>query len=221
MFHMLLLFHQCNRWLYLKILLRYECNGSQQWHTQVFQWEYFSKNVHVPILSLLLLLSGFSWTGPDYDIDAAAKYIQRRFQHCNRNPKKEVYPHFTTATDTGNMEVVFQVVTNTIVKDNLEAAALMWHLHLTLPPLTFVFLIQSESFICLNWRFSGLQPFIMISYIVIMTIFQLLSDWGCSVRLLVGILKDAILVLLAIPKMVTIVFKLLIDQEYRMWYPWS
>nr|XP_054762481.1 guanine nucleotide-binding protein G(o) subunit alpha-like [Lytechinus pictus] len=63
--------------------------------------------------------------GPDYDIDAAAKYIQRRFQHCNRNPKKEVYPHFTTATDTSNMEVVFQVVTNTIVKDNLEAAALM------------------------------------------------------------------------------------------------
>eukprot|EP00057_Strongylocentrotus_purpuratus_P033122 XP_790271.3 PREDICTED: guanine nucleotide-binding protein G(o) subunit alpha [Strongylocentrotus purpuratus] len=63
--------------------------------------------------------------GPDYDIDAAAKYIQRRFQQCNRNPKKEVYPHFTTATDTGNMEVVFQVVTNTIVKDNLEAAALM------------------------------------------------------------------------------------------------
>ena len=64
--------------------------------------------------------------GPEYDIDAAAKYIQRRFQQCNHSPKKEVYPHFTTATDTSNMEVVFQVVTNTIVKDNLETVGLMW-----------------------------------------------------------------------------------------------
>ncbi|XP_071481122.1 guanine nucleotide-binding protein G(o) subunit alpha-like [Diadema antillarum] len=63
--------------------------------------------------------------GPDYDIDAAAKYIQRRFQLCNRNPKKEVFPHFTTATDTNNMEVVFQVVTDTIVKDNIDAAGLL------------------------------------------------------------------------------------------------
>ena len=41
------------------------------------------------------------------------------------NPCKVVYPHFTTATDTGNTQLVFKVVTDTIIKDNLRAAQLL------------------------------------------------------------------------------------------------
>ena len=41
------------------------------------------------------------------------------------NNGKIVYPHFTTATDTSNIKVVFKVVLDTIIRENLEAANLL------------------------------------------------------------------------------------------------
>ena len=46
--------------------------------------------IHITKINMYLFCLMSS--GPEYDIDAAAKYIQRRFQQCNRSPKKEVYP---------------------------------------------------------------------------------------------------------------------------------
>eukprot|EP00058_Branchiostoma_floridae_P013688 XP_002599176.1 hypothetical protein BRAFLDRAFT_275208 [Branchiostoma floridae] len=66
-----------------------------------------------------------SYTGSDCDVDSAARYIQHMFQGCNKNPSKVIYPHFTTATDTSNIQVVFQVVMDTIIRENLEAASLL------------------------------------------------------------------------------------------------
>ncbi len=43
----------------------------------------------------------------------------------NLNKGKIIFPHFTTATDTSNIRVVFKVVLDTIIRENLEAANLL------------------------------------------------------------------------------------------------
>lgn len=63
--------------------------------------------------------------GPDRNVEAAAKFIQDQFQARNMNKDKLIYPHFTTATDTNNIQVVFKVVLETIIRENLEAANLL------------------------------------------------------------------------------------------------
>ncbi|XP_069125056.1 guanine nucleotide-binding protein G(o) subunit alpha-like [Argopecten irradians] len=65
------------------------------------------------------------YKGPDKDVDQAARFIQRDFQNQNHNPSKVVYPHFTTATDTSNIQVVFQVVMDSILRQNLNISALL------------------------------------------------------------------------------------------------
>ncbi|CAG06030.1 unnamed protein product, partial [Tetraodon nigroviridis] len=58
--------------------------------------------------------------GADCDVDAAARFVASAFVSLNTTPKL-IYHHFTTATDTSNIQVVFQVVMDTIIKENLEA----------------------------------------------------------------------------------------------------
>lgn len=66
-----------------------------------------------------------NFVGQDYDVDHGAHFIQGLFLRQVKIPGKVVYPHFTTATDTSNIQVVFQVVMDTIVKENLQTAQLM------------------------------------------------------------------------------------------------
>ncbi|XP_067271778.1 guanine nucleotide binding protein (G protein) alpha v1 isoform X2 [Pseudorasbora parva] len=63
--------------------------------------------------------------GADCDVDAAARFIASMFVSLNATPSKLIYHHFTTATDTSNVQVVFQVVMDTIIKENLEAVSLL------------------------------------------------------------------------------------------------
>ncbi|KAL5287861.1 GNAQ.2 family protein [Megaselia abdita] len=56
--------------------------------------------------------------GPDRNIDTAALFIQNKFLERNRNDRRVICPHFTTATDTANVQTVFQVVMETVIKDN-------------------------------------------------------------------------------------------------------
>ncbi|XP_041072519.1 guanine nucleotide binding protein (G protein) alpha v1 isoform X2 [Carcharodon carcharias] len=63
--------------------------------------------------------------GADCDVDSAARYIANQFLSLNRSPAKLIYHHFTTATDTSNIQVVFQVVMDTIIKENLQAVSLL------------------------------------------------------------------------------------------------
>lgn len=65
------------------------------------------------------------YDGPEHDVEAAARFIQELFMERNQNKSKIVYPHFTTATDTNNIRVVFKVVLDTIIRENLEAANLL------------------------------------------------------------------------------------------------
>jgi hypothetical protein len=66
-----------------------------------------------------------AFLGPERDVQAAAEFIEDEFRSLNQNPNKVVYCHFTTATDTSNIHVVFKVVLDTIIKENLEAAQLL------------------------------------------------------------------------------------------------
>ncbi|XP_066509641.1 guanine nucleotide-binding protein G(o) subunit alpha-like [Hoplias malabaricus] len=63
--------------------------------------------------------------GADCDVDSAARFISSMFVSQNVTPTKLIYHHFTTATDTSNVQVVFQVVMDTIIKENLEAVSLL------------------------------------------------------------------------------------------------
>jgi len=57
--------------------------------------------------------------------EAAAAYIRLRFEGLNKNrDAKEIYTHFTCATDTGNIRFVFGAVTDVIIKNNLKDCGL-------------------------------------------------------------------------------------------------
>jgi len=60
--------------------------------------------------------------GANYD-DACA-YIQARFLAVNKSPK-DVYCHWTCATDSDQMKVVMQSVYETIVKGGLKSTGLV------------------------------------------------------------------------------------------------
>lgn len=63
--------------------------------------------------------------GPERDIDSAALFIQTKFLQRNHNDRKVICPHFTTATDTANVQTVFQVVMETVIKENLGNVTLL------------------------------------------------------------------------------------------------
>lgn len=60
--------------------------------------------------------------------DDATAYIQVQFESKNRSPNKEIYCHLTCATDTGNIQVVFDAVTDIIIANNLRGCGLYWGL---------------------------------------------------------------------------------------------
>lgn len=66
---------------------------------------------------------------PDYQggntFEETCPYIQEQFQSLNKKKEsKEIYTHFTTATDTGNIQFVFDAVTDVIIKQNLISCGL-------------------------------------------------------------------------------------------------
>jgi len=64
------------------------------------------------------------YKGPATYEDSAA-YIQMKFENLNkRRDQKEVYTHLTCATDTTNIQFVFDAVTDVIIKNNLKDCGL-------------------------------------------------------------------------------------------------
>jgi hypothetical protein len=54
----------------------------------------------------------------------AAAYIQAQFEAKNKSTTKEIYCHMTCATDTGNIQFVFDAVTDVIIANNLRGCGL-------------------------------------------------------------------------------------------------
>ena len=67
-----------------------------------------------------------NYAGPDHNVPAAQKFFRSQFLDRNsQKHKKLIFSHFTTATDTNNIRVVFKVVLETIVHELLENERLM------------------------------------------------------------------------------------------------
>ncbi len=66
----------------------------------------------------------FSHAGPN-TYDDCKNYIRVTFEDLNRQKaKKEIYSHFTCATDTGNIRFVFDAVTDVIIRKHLRDVGL-------------------------------------------------------------------------------------------------
>jgi guanine nucleotide-binding protein G(o) subunit alpha len=63
------------------------------------------------------------YTGPPAYEEAAA-HIQAQFEAKNRSTAKEIYTHQTCATDTNNIQFVFDAVTDVIIANNLRGCGL-------------------------------------------------------------------------------------------------
>ena len=66
---------------------------------------------------------------PDYEgpntYDYSTAYIQTKFENLNKKRlTKEVYTHLTCATDTKNIQWVFDVITDVIIKNNFKECGL-------------------------------------------------------------------------------------------------
>ena len=63
-----------------------------------------------------------------YDLGAcnyteASEYIRYRFESVNQQ-SKEIYTHFTNATDTTNVDFVFDASMTIVLQENLKAAGI-------------------------------------------------------------------------------------------------
>ncbi|KAA6406884.1 MAG: Guanine nucleotide-binding alpha-2 subunit [Lasallia pustulata] len=63
---------------------------------------------------------------PDYeasneDFDAATEYFAAKFRRLNRAERREVYVHFTNATDTNLLKITMKSVQDTIIQQNLNS----------------------------------------------------------------------------------------------------
>lgn len=67
------------------------------------------------------------YTGPDYDPNRAALFIEHHFRSLahSANANKPLFTHFTTATETGNIKNIFNSVVDIIVRDNLRQSTLL------------------------------------------------------------------------------------------------
>ncbi|KAI1290870.1 Guanine nucleotide-binding protein G(i) subunit alpha [Halotydeus destructor] len=64
------------------------------------------------------------YRGPN-SYEPAVAYIQMKFDNLNQRPdSKEIYTHFTCATDTSNVQFVFDAVTDVIIKNNSKDVGL-------------------------------------------------------------------------------------------------
>jgi guanine nucleotide-binding protein subunit alpha len=72
-----------------------------------------------------IALSPISPHFPDYkgkegDVEAGQEYFANRFRAINRTAGREIYVHFTNATDTNLLKATMQSVQDMIVQKNLQ-----------------------------------------------------------------------------------------------------
>ncbi|XP_007459499.1 PREDICTED: guanine nucleotide-binding protein G(o) subunit alpha isoform X3 [Lipotes vexillifer] len=63
------------------------------------------------------------YTGPNTFTEAVA-HIQAQYESKNKSTHKEIYTHITCATDTNNIQFVFDAVTDVIIAKNLRGCGL-------------------------------------------------------------------------------------------------
>lgn len=67
-----------------------------------------------------------SWAnvGPSADYDQATEFFKRRFTKLNANANKQIYVHYTVATDTRLLAHIMESVSDSILHENLQTLLL-------------------------------------------------------------------------------------------------
>ncbi|KAJ5115385.1 hypothetical protein NUU61_001144 [Penicillium alfredii] len=83
----------------------------------------------IDLFKAKLAISPVSKHFPDYsgsnsDFDAAARYFAERFRGINRIPDREIYIHYTNATDTTLLKATMDSVQDMIIQKNLNTLIL-------------------------------------------------------------------------------------------------
>jgi len=60
------------------------------------------------------------YEGPSHDYSQSVEYFLHKFLKANRNSNRAIYHHITCATDTKNVELVFDACRDIILRKNLE-----------------------------------------------------------------------------------------------------
>ena len=60
------------------------------------------------------------YTGGTTDVEAAQNYFAKKFKALNRTPDREIYVHYTNATDTNLLKLTMTSVQDTIIQNNLN-----------------------------------------------------------------------------------------------------
>ncbi|CAH8475240.1 unnamed protein product [Schistosoma turkestanicum] len=100
------------------------CNN--QWFTETSIILFLNKRdiFENKIMKTPLTICFPEYTGGN-NYDEASEYIRLRFENCNtRSGPKDIYSHFTCATDTNHIQFVFDAVTDVIIKNNLKDCGL-------------------------------------------------------------------------------------------------
>ncbi|MCJ1432636.1 hypothetical protein MMC27_001993 [Xylographa pallens] len=61
------------------------------------------------------------YSGVDTDVTAAGEYFAKKFRGLNRTADREIYIHYTNATDTNLLKITMQSVQDTIIQNNLNS----------------------------------------------------------------------------------------------------
>lgn len=85
----------------------------------------------LPLIAILIVktlqyrecIKAFQFLGAQ-NYEQAATFIQGQFESKNRSEDKDIYCHQTCATDTENVQFVFDAVTDVIIAKNLRGAGL-------------------------------------------------------------------------------------------------
>lgn len=64
------------------------------------------------------------YSGADNDFQAAAAYFATKFKALNRTDDREIYVHYTNATDTNLLKLTMASVQDTIIQSNLTTLIL-------------------------------------------------------------------------------------------------
>eukprot|EP00041_Stephanoeca_diplocostata_P013122 m.227126 g.227126 ORF g.227126 m.227126 type:complete len:355 (-) comp19222_c0_seq1:135-1199(-) len=64
------------------------------------------------------------YNGPSGDALKAREFILQMFLKLNKNPSKKIYHHYTCATDTKNIQIVFDAVSDILIESNLAKIGL-------------------------------------------------------------------------------------------------
>jgi len=107
-------------------LMLFDTISNSQWFLQTSMILFLNKT---DLFKQKIHHSPISKYFPDYegvndDYEQARTFFKERFVRLNRSRQKEIYTHYTCATDTSLMRVVMASVTDIIITRNLSAIIL-------------------------------------------------------------------------------------------------